>query len=240
MSRTTGPRRQWTFVVDRPVDEALEGDDDAGAFVEGMPPCLEVVVAEEQIGRGRSPTLKLTLDLRTLPPVVTSITITAEHGVTAELLRSLPLSRLAKYATLGTLAMFGKDPLRGELWSRLSPDRSGFYGFPTDPQPPPPILTLRVDDGAAAQKTLTDSWSELVKHHDQASDRRRRNVVSDELLQRVADVYRQAMEARRPPKKAVQQAESVSAATAGRYITRARARGYLGQTARGKKGEEGK
>jgi hypothetical protein len=177
------------------------------------------------------------LDVRTLPPVVTAIT--ADDGLTAELLRSLPLSRLARYATVGSLAIFSGEPLRHDLWSRLSGDRSGFSGFGAEPGDVPPLFTFSVVDGAAAQKTVTDSLSELVTQHDQTSDRRRRNVVSDELLQRVAEEYRQAMKARRPPKKAVQLAEGVSAATAGRYIMRARARGYLGKTARGKKGEEG-
>jgi hypothetical protein len=162
--------------------------------------------------------------------------VTDGHGLTAETLRSLPLARLAKYATVAGFATFGTGPLRHDLWSRLAGARSGFSGLGGDPDFVPPLITFSVADGQAAQKTVADSLSELVK---QASHRGRRNVVSDELLQRVADVYRQAMEARRPPKTAVQQAESISAATAGRYIRRARDRGYLGKTTRGKKGEEG-
>lgn len=200
-----------------------------------MPLSLEAAVAEERGDTGRSPALKLVVDVRTLPPVVTAIS--DDHGLTAERLRLLPLSRLAKYATVAGLAAYGPEPLRYELWSRLSHDRSGFSGFHGEPHVPP-LLTFSVEDGAAAQKTVTDSLSELATWRDRASGRSRRNVVSDELLQRVADVYRQAMCERRPPKKAVQLAEGVSAATAGRYIMRARARGYLGQTARGKKGEK--
>jgi transposase len=67
---------------------------------------------------------------------------------------------------------------------------------------------------------------------------KRRGQITDDLLQRVSRVYRRAIEEGLPPKRAVQAAEGVSEPTAGRYIQRARERGFLGQTARGKKGEE--
>jgi hypothetical protein len=77
----------------------------------------------------------------------------------------------------------------------------------------------------------------LAAHTERASMARRRNRITDDLLNEVARVYRQAIVDRRPPKKAIQQAWHVSEATAGRYIMRARERGYLGRTVRGKKGE---
>ena len=224
------PGKRWRFVVVRPG--GLDGNDDADTLVEGKPRLTVAVADDERPGEGSSVTLEL--DVRTLPPVVTAIT--ADQGLTATLLRGLPLSRLAKYATIGGLAAFGVEALRDELWSRLSGDGSGFEGFDAGQEITPPLFTFTVDDGAAAQKTVTDSIEELVRRHD-GSSRSRRNIVSDELLQRVAHVYREAIKTRRPPKKAVQASEGVSEATAGRYIMRARERGLLGQTTRGKKGE---
>jgi hypothetical protein len=227
----TGRGRKWTFTLVRPVDASEDGGE---AFVSGMPRRLEAAVAEEgRRGRGRSPSLRLVLDVRSLPPVVTAIT--AQDGLRAELLRSLPLSRLAKYATVVGFAAFGKGPLRHDLRSRLSGDRSGFSGVGEEPDLAPPFVTFSVDDEAAAQQTVADSMSDLMEQRDRESNRRRRNVVTDELLERVAGVYRQATEARRPPQKAVQLAENVSPATAGRYIQRARERGYLAKATRGTK-----
>ena len=79
--------------------------------------------------------------------------------------------------------------------------------------------------------------SGLVALADQSSATARRNRLTEDLLSEVAAVYRQAIAERRPPKKAVQAAWHVSEATAGRYIMRARQRGYLGRTVAGKKGE---
>jgi hypothetical protein len=117
--------------------------------------------------------------------------------------------------------------------SRLRADGSGFLNLGSGAEG----FMFTVLDGPAARGTASDTLEDLSRARDRASGRQRRKAVTDELLDRVAHVYRQAIEAGRPPKKAVQAAEGVSEATAGRYIQRARERGYLGKTTWGKKGE---
>jgi len=216
------------FHVAKPVP--LEGDDVVHTLVDGNPR-LTVTVADEARWR-EDPRLSLQLDLRTIPPVVTAVT--AERGLTAKALRDLPLARLANYAAIGVLAAYGAGPLRDELWPRLAADGSGFELRPDEPLA---MLDFSVDD-ETAQATARVLIEELARRHSGAPPRTPRNVVSDELLERVAHVYGEALSAGRPPKKAVRVAEGVSEATAGRYVKRARERGFLAPTVRGKKADQ--
>jgi hypothetical protein len=54
--------------------------------------------------------------------------------------------------------------------------------------------------------------------------------LSDDVLRRVADIYRAAHAAGDPPTRTVMLAFNVSRSTAGRYVQRARERGFLGPT----------
>jgi hypothetical protein len=162
----------------------------------------------------------------------------AQPAITASLLRELPLARLAKYAMLGVAFRRGEEPVAEPVLPRDFRDNTGFYR----------IGPGEVDDEdqygvyfGGIEPAWEELWSEqmeaLAARADNAATASRRNRITDDLLDEVAHVYRQAITDRRPPKKAIQQAWHVSEATAGRYIMRARERGYLGKTVRGKKGE---
>lgn len=68
---------------------------------------------------------------------------------------------------------------------------------------------------------------------------RRGRTVTDEHLQRVADVYRAAVEHGDPPTRTIADTMHASRATAGRWVTQARKRGLLGAAVHGKVGEFG-
>jgi len=174
----------------------------------------------------------ITMEIETGDARPTVRQITSDSGITSEILREIPLARLAKYATLALEIGFGEGPIVDELASRLLRDevliqrvgsgQDGTYG-------------VHVTDSPATREL----WSEYVKivAAAQQTGKRGRARITDELLRRVAAVYRQAIKKGRPPKKAVQAAEGVSLTQAGKYIMRAQERGFLGTTTAGKKGE---
>lgn len=63
-----------------------------------------------------------------------------------------------------------------------------------------------------------------------AYDARQGVPVTDDVLRKVAEVYRAAHAAGKPPTQAVAREFVVSRSTAGRYVQRARQRGFLGPT----------
>ncbi len=154
--------------------------------------------------------------------------------VTSELLREIPVSRLARYATLGVVLGFGEGSLAQEITARLLHDKCGLTRIGS--RDGEGGVGLHVVDSAASRRRWTE-YLDLLQPHVEESKAKRRGRITDDLLQRVSRVYRRAIEEGRPPNKAVQAAEGVSEPTAGRYIHRARQRGYLGKTTRGKKGE---
>jgi hypothetical protein len=172
------------------------------------------------------------LEIRGVRPVATAIR--ADAGLSAELLRTLPLSTLARYAAIGGLLGFG-EPVP-ELQSLLRD--AGFFQAPGLSGDGDRFM-FSVNDSPTARRAASRWLEGFAKQTRPQSVRGRPKVVTDELLSRVASVYREAMSARLPPKKAVQASEGVSEATAGRYIMRARERGFLGKTDKGKKGETG-
>jgi len=170
-----------------------------------------------------------------------------KRSITAALLRELPLARLAKYAMLGVAWRLG--PSGGEdvvPWELR--DEHGFYEIGPDAFRDPmayhrddPDLPTADDVFAPWNEPSVEPWTEEMKKLARELERsrapRRRNRITDELLTGVAEVYREAMAEGRPPKKAVELAFYVSGATAGRYIMKARSRGFLGPTSPGRKGE---
>jgi hypothetical protein len=163
----------------------------------------------------------------------------AGGAITATLLRELPLARLAKYAMLGVAHRRGQGPAFEPVVPGDLRDDAGFYRIGPGETELSDDYGVYIVDMPAWEELWSEHMEALAAHVDRASTARRRNRISDELLARVAQVYRQAIAERRPPKKAVQATWHVSEATAGRYIMHARAQGYLGKTRRGKKGEIG-
>jgi hypothetical protein len=157
--------------------------------------------------------------------------------ITASLLRELPLARLARYALLGVASRLGPSGYEDVVPSDLR-DEDGFYEIGPDVIADLHGVYYFGDPELPAwDEPWTDEMQELARQVERLRAPRRRNRINDELLDRVAKMYRQAMEEGRPPKKAVQEALYVSEPTAGRYIMNARTRGFLGPTSPGKKGE---
>jgi|GEM_PF-3704152 len=82
-----------------------------------------------------------------------------------------------------------------------------------------------------------ESVTEFLKEYETATKRmtKRGSPMPAKHLQEVARIYREALEARRPPTKAVQLAfadkrRPVSRSTAGRWVGEARKQGFLGTT----------
>ena len=61
-------------------------------------------------------------------------------------------------------------------------------------------------------------------------DQRQGVPLTDELLRGVADIYREALAEGSPPTRRVMERLQTSRSTAGRYVQRARKRGFLGPT----------
>jgi len=152
-----------------------------------------------------------------------------------------------KYAMLGVAVRLGErgaeDVVPWELF-----DDDGFYEIGPDAFRDPeayyrddPDLPTTDDVYGPWNEPWIEPWTdemqELARQVEGLRAPRRRNRINDELLRRVADAYRKAMAEGRPPKKAVELALYVSKATAGRYIMKARSRGFLGPTSPGRKGE---
>jgi hypothetical protein len=161
----------------------------------------------------------------------------APHPITGELLRQMPVARLAKYAALGVARHMGDGPIAEPVVPDEIRSDSGFYRIGPD-QIPDNYGVHAIDE-----PQWPDLWSSQMQTFEEhaAPDRRppqtRRNRVTDEILAQVAQVYRQAIRENVPPKKAVRTTLHLSEATAGRYIQRARQHGFLGKTQPGKKGE---
>ncbi len=93
-------------------------------------------------------------------------------------------------------------------------------------------LRLVAVGDAVDRKLLTELDRETVTL-------RRRQAMTNDLLQGVADVYREAVADGKPPRRAVMDHYHCGEATAKRWIGKARAGGFLGETTPGRKGEGG-
>jgi hypothetical protein len=205
------------------------------------------------------PTVEMAIDASSGRPVITALGLKSDsrfsadpdgrswsvvgtgkrsrRPITASLLRELPLARLAKYAMLGVASRLGPSGYDNVVPSELR-DEEGFYEIGPDAIPDlHGVYYFGDPEFPAWDEPWTDEMQELASQVERLRAPRRRNRINDELLDRVARVYRQAIDERRPPKKAVQEAMYVSEATAGRYIMKARTRGFLGSTSPGRKGE---
>ena len=157
--------------------------------------------------------------------------------ITGEVLRDLPLAGLARYALLAVALKFGEGRAVRDLASRLRRREPGFPRINPGRGKRAHLVGFEIIDSPESRRLWSEYLDVLDAHAKRRSNVTRRNRITDELLERVALEYRRAIEENRPPKKAVQAAEGVSEATAGRYIARAREQGFLGRTVRGKKGE---
>jgi hypothetical protein len=93
---------------------------------------------------------------------------------------------------------------------------------------PLPLPSRRVDDDHVATPisgaTRTPEW--------QTTSRRRGERITDETLEEVARIYRQAQLLERPPTNAVAKEMHVARSTAGKWVARARKAGFLGPAPR--------
>lgn len=210
--------------------------------------------------RLQSPTLLLELKMKGSQPLITEFRITPlypldqesepeELAISSALLRELPLGRLARHAMLGVAIRVTSE---GELGDWAVPpqakDEDGYWYIdaldsfttPSNEETRREGLLLREDSPPQFKslpwqqdlEQLSAALHQAINARDTA-----RNRISDEHLQDVARVYREAIDDLIPPKKAVSSAFHVSISTAGRWVGKARERGLLGPTLPGKKGE---
>jgi hypothetical protein len=156
--------------------------------------------------------------------------------IDASLLRELPLARLAKHAMLGVAWRY-EGPRSENVVPYELRDVSGFYRLGPEETELEDDYGVYIFDEPAWDDHWTPHMETLAKDVERRRAVNRRNRITDELLARVASVYREAIEEDKPPKKAVAAALNVAESTAGRYIGEARKKGHLRPTAPGKKGE---
>jgi hypothetical protein len=173
------------------------------------------------------------IELQDGHPVIRELRIesgaSTSRPITSELLREMPLAQFARRAiSAASYPRAKRQATEPATAAELRDEVSSYYLRPD------PRWTVTADP---AWRQFWSERQDAVHAYWQSHARPKRNRVSDALLERVAQVYRQAIATRRPPKKAVQSTFNVSEPTAGRYIARARARGFLGRTRPGKKGE---
>jgi hypothetical protein len=195
----------------------------------GAPPAPPLIVTGEE--RERLSDEQLEELARTHDEAYTQA---SRHSVTASMMRELPLARLARYAMLGVAHRVNEGPV---VPSDFRDGPGGSYRIGPGETELGDLYGVYIIDTPAWEDLWSEHMQALAAQAERASTATRRNRITDEHLERVAHVYRRAIAERRPPKKAVREAWHVSEATAGRYIMRARERGYLGNTRRGKKGE---
>jgi hypothetical protein len=159
------------------------------------------------------------------------------RAVNPSLLRELPLARLAKHAMLGVAYRFGDGPVAEKVVHDELRDDAGFYRLGHDETELDDSYGVYIFDEPAWDEHWTEYMQVLAGEAEQQRIATRRNRITDERLAQVAEVYREAIEHDRPPKKSVAAALNVAVSTAGRYIVLARKKGHLGPTEPGKKGE---
>jgi hypothetical protein len=157
----------------------------------------------------------LTISVEDDRPVCDEIRIERRPGepaVTRATLKDVPISTLLR----DSVAVAGRVRFhKAEPGNVLSPDGS-------------------VEHEYGSEELATAIQSSLL----QAYDARQGVRLTDELLQGVADVYREAHANGQPPTQAVARQGMVSRSTAGRYVQRARERGFLKPTRQRVAGEQ--
>ena len=209
-----------------------------------------------------SPTVSLELKIQGDQPFITELRITPHFQLDQEsateqrrarissaLLREVPLGRLARHAMLGVSVRVTNNYELGDWVVPLeAKDEDGYWyidalesfstpfsneemrkrGFLRDDYPP----QFKAPPWQQDLQQLSTALDAAVSSRERA-----RNRITDEHLEQVARVYRQALDTGIPPKKAVSAELHASTSTAGRWISQARKRGILGPTMPGKKGE---
>ena len=148
--------------------------------------------------------------------------------VTGTALRQLPLGEYVRRA-VGAAASFAVPARAGKRLTVTTEDGEQW-----------PIQHQRIDDEWVAIPTAGLDRSENFQSELRSSPSRREygGRVTDDELRKVADIYRAAHVARKPPTAEVAREMHVSRSTAGRYVQRARKQGFLGPTRPRVAGEE--
>jgi hypothetical protein len=151
------------------------------------------------------------------PPACTRLEIEADSpdGLTLDSLRDIPVGRLVAAIARQYAYVYVSTADTDDMDWIASPDR---IAMPAAMAPPSAQNLVDVAIGNPA-------------------GRRR---ITDALLREVGDEYRAAMTTevgRRAPTKAIQDRWFVSSATASRWVSKARERGYLGEAEPGRPGE---
>jgi hypothetical protein len=147
-------------------------------------------------------------------------------ALTGKLLRELPLESILR-----------------EALSSLAVERSRLPREQIDP--------LREHDLPVDAEGRVEVWTPLLgsaggpaafeADYAEAARSRGRGVrLTDEILERVASVYRAALKAGAPPTDAVKTAFDIPRSTAGRWVAETRRRGFLGPATPRRAGEKGR
>jgi hypothetical protein len=153
------------------------------------------------------PLIHLTVSVEDGQPVVADVRLERRAGappITSTILRDIPLKTIVResVAVAGVVQAFRKAD---DDDPNADDAQVLEYGSPE--------LAVAVQDSLLS-----------------AYDARQGVPITDEVLQKVAEIYRGAHAAGKPPTKAVELELVVSRSTAGRYVQRARERGFLGPT----------
>jgi hypothetical protein len=159
------------------------------------------------------PAVTLTIECDGGAPICTGIA--AEQGLSRDLLRALPIQRLVREATAAAARVEVAD-LPSSVPARL-----------------PEGYTVSVP----AVTQGKDALVEVMRQIEQRSPRPRGSRLSDEELDEIASLYRNALAVGRPPTATVAKVRSVTRSTASRWIYEARRRGFLGAALPRKAGE---
>lgn len=134
---------------------------------------------------------------------------TEDGSVGGEMLRRIPVARLLRMAVTAAAR-------------KLEPKREG------EPDPDEPW----VRDMPSTERM--EFYRDYAKG---ARAPRRGSLLTDENLRQVAELYRAAIKRGDPPTQMVAEAMHVARSTAARWVGKARERGFLGPSMRGRAGE---
>lgn len=162
-------------------------------------------------------------------------------SLTGALLRSLPVERILRETSW--MVVYEERLVSRDEWEEYERAPPPAFGEPPVlfPLPIAPGDEPETRDDARFVRmlmTVTGRPGGLEELKALADHRPRRGArISDSLLQDVARVYRAALRSGENPTAAVASAIPVARSTAGRYVSQARARGYLGEALGPRAGE---
>ena len=197
---------------DRALIEVLESSDEL-VRIGAQFAIPATFVAEVTPTDPAKPRCRLEIEIHKGKPVCSQLTVgrtEAGQAVTGSRLRTLPIDDWVRRAA---------DDVAHEVVGGQDVPEVIFEGVRY------PLRGGKVDDTHVAYRvaglTLTSTW----RASERATDPR---AITDELLQEVADIYREALIRNAPPTNAVANEKHVSRPTAGRWVVRARRAGFLG------------